>query len=597
MTGSPVQEIKSRLDIIEVLQEYITLKPAGTHNYRALCPFHNEKTPSFMVSKDKQIWHCFGCSEGGDIFAFVQKYEGMGFPEALRHLANKAGVKLVHQDPALISQKTRLLDLLNLAAQFYREYLLKKDTAKIAREYLQNRGVKDETAEQFKIGYSPDSWDETKKFLLQRGYNEKEIILAGLLVANESNKTSYDRFRGRLMFPIFDHNGAVVGFSARILKESKEEGAKYINSPQTIVYDKSQVVYGLNFAKQEIKKEDLMVVVEGQMDVVSSHQAGITNVVGCSGTALTQQQLQILKRYSNKLALSFDSDLAGENAAKRGIETALAMDMEVRVIVVPNAKDPDECIKNNPQDWKNVILNAKEFMQYYFDKTFSKLDLNKARDNSLAGEILLPMIKKIGNNIEQSFWLRKLADKINTPEPELREKLKKIGLPQSGIINISKTETKQIYPNKTKTREELLSEKLIAVILFQPPILEIANQHLIPEMLIGEFNQNLYKNLIIYYTEANSLDGGRGENFGEYLGKNNQMLLENYKVLELLAAKEFGLMNNDEIKKEALNFIDDLKTAYIVNKRRQLQKAMQEAEVSDDAGLIESLSKEFNRLI
>ncbi|MFH1188000.1 MAG: DNA primase, partial [bacterium] len=481
MTGSPVQEIKSRLDIIEVLQEYITLKPAGTHSYRALCPFHNEKTPSFMVSKDKQIWHCFGCSEGGDIFAFVQKYEGMSFPEALRHLANKAGVKLVHQDPALISQKTRLLDLLNLAAQFYREYLLKKDTAKIAREYLQNRGVKDETAEQFKIGYSPDSWDETKKFLLSKGYNEKEIFLAGLLVNNESNKTSYDRFRGRLMFPIFDHNGAVVGFSARILKESKDEGAKYINSPQTIVYDKSQIVYGLNFAKQEIKKQDLTVVVEGQMDVVSSHQAGITNVVASSGTALTQQQLQILKRYSNKLALSFDSDLAGENAAKRGIETALAMEMETRVIVVPHGKDPDECIKNSPQDWKSAISGAQEFMQYYFDKTFSKLDLEKVQDKKTAAKILLPIIKKISNLIEQTFWLKKLSAKLDVEESILRDTLKSVEIPKTNIPT-SSPQANMGAQRTAKTREELLSEKLIAVILLQPPILEIANQHLIPEM-------------------------------------------------------------------------------------------------------------------
>lgn len=596
MNISPVQEIKSRLDIVDILQEYITLKPAGTHNFKASCPFHNEKTPSFMVSKDKQIWHCFGCQKGGDIFSFVQEYEGMSFPEALRYLANRAGVKLVHQDPALVSQKTRLLDLLNLVAQFYQEYLLKKDSAKIAREYLQNRGVKDETVQQFKIGYSPDSWDATKNFLLEKGYNEKEIFSAGFLVNNESNRTSYDRFRGRLMFPIFDHNGAVVGFSGRTLKSSTEEKAKYINSPQTIVYDKSQVVYGLNFAKQEIKKEDLTVVVEGQMDVVSSHQAGIANVVASSGTALTQQQLQILKRYSNKLALSFDSDLAGENAAKRGIETALSMDMETKVIVLPYGKDPDECIKKNPQDWKAAILGAKEFMQYYFDSTFSKLDMEKVQDKKTAAKILLPVIKKITNLIEQTFWLKKLAAKLDVEESILRDTLNSVQVSRTNI-QTSPPQAGNIEQKKQKSREELLSEKLLAVISLQPPILEIASQHLEPEMLVGQSNENLYKSLIIYYTEANSLQSKEGESFGEYLEKNSKQLLENYKIFELLAAKEFGAMNNDEIRKEALNFIDDLKSSYIVNKRRQLQKAMQDAEEKGDTGLIESLVKEFNQLI
>lgn len=596
MTGPPTQEIKSRLDIVDILQEYITLKPAGTHNFKALCPFHNEKTPSFMVSRDKQIWHCFGCGKGGDIFSFVQEYEGMDFPETLRHLANRAGIKLIHQDPVLINQKTKLLDLLNLTAQFYQEYLLKKDSAKIAREYLQNRGVKDETAQQFQIGYAPESWDETKKFLLQKGYGEKEIFLAGLLVNNESKRTYYDRFRGRLMFPIFDHNGNAVGFSGRILKESKEQTAKYINSPQTMVYDKSQIVYGLNFAKQEIKKKDLTVVVEGQMDVVSSHQAGIANVVASSGTALTQQQLQILKRYSNKLALSFDSDIAGENAAKRGIETALLMEMETKIIIVPRGKDPDECIKNNPQDWENAILNARDFMQYYFDKTFSGFDLEKVQNKKRAAQILLAMIKKITNLIEQSFWLKKLGEKLDVEESILRDALKFAESKKTNIQTPS-PQTNSKAQKISRTREELLSEKLVAVILLQPAILEIANQHLSPEMFVEESNQNLYKNLIIYYTETDNLDNKWTENFGAYLEKNNKILLENYKILELLAVKEFSAMSSDEIKKEALNFIDNLKTSYILNKRRQLQKAMQEAESSSDAIVIETLSKEFNQLI
>jgi DNA primase len=542
------------------------------------------------------------CGKGGDIFTFVQEYDGMSFPEALRHLADRAGVKIVRQNPALVNQKTRLLDLLDLTAKFYQEYLVKKPQADIARKYLEQRGVTHEIIDQFKLGYSPDSWDETKKLLQQKNYNEKEIFLAGLLVKNESNNSLYDRFRGRLMFPIFDHNGAVVGFGGRTLKTDEEKGAKYINSPQTMVYDKSGVVYGLNFAKQEIKKADLTVVVEGYMDVIASHQAGVTNVVGSSGTALTEAQLKLLKRYSNKIALSFDADVAGENAAKRGIDTALLLGMEVRVITLPSGKDPDECIKNNPDDWKKAIESAEEFMEYYFNQTFSRLDTNKVQDKKQAAKILLPIIKKISDLVEQSFWLKKLAGKLDVEEAILRDTLKKVKLPRTNIQATSKPQEnqQQISPSLSKsekTKEERLSEKLLAVILTQPPLLETASDHLTPEMLAGEPNQNLYKSLIIYYTDANNLAQEGIKSFGEYLAQKHEQLVETYNVLELLAAKEFGEMNDDEIKKEGLNYIDNLKESYIINKRRELQKAMQEAEEKGDAEKIEELTKKFNQLI
>ena len=306
MLNSQVDEIKSKVDIVEIIQEYIQLKPAGA-NWKAPCPFHNEKTPSFMVSRDKQIFHCFGCGEGGDIFTFVQKIENIDFPEALKILAEKAGVKLKKIDPTLVSQKTKLMDICHLAAEFFHKALTSSKEGQISRDYIAKRKLSPQTLADFKIGYAPDSWDLLLNLLRKKGYKDNDIFLAGLVVKNDRGQL-YDRFRQRLMFPIFDQHGNIVGFTGRILDASKEnQGGKYVNTPQTLIYNKSLIAYGLDKAKSEIKKQDLVVVVEGNMDVIASHQAGIKNVIASSGTALTLEQLKILQRYSNNLALAFDA--------------------------------------------------------------------------------------------------------------------------------------------------------------------------------------------------------------------------------------------------------------------------------------------------
>lgn len=383
MLNSSVDEIKSRLDIVEIVQEYIpNLKQVGT-NWKALCPFHNEKTPSFMVSRDKQIWHCFGCSEGGDVFSFIQKIENIEFPEALKILAKKAGVVLKYEEPSLVNQKTKLLDILEAAAKFYHHILLNSAEAAPAREYLfKKRELKEETAEDFLLGFAPDSWDELLKFLLRKEFKEEDIFLAGLTIKKERGIGFYDRFRARIMFPIRDVHGHAVGFTGRLLPEAEKKenaGGKYVNTPQTLVYNKSQVIYGLDRAKQTIRKENLTILVEGNMDVVASHQAGVCNVVASSGTALTAEQVKLLKRYSNNLAISFDADLAGEAASKKGVGVAMEQEMTVKVIVLDPkiGKDPDEYIKKDRQKWIEATSGARLFMDYYFDYVLNKLDLNK----------------------------------------------------------------------------------------------------------------------------------------------------------------------------------------------------------------------------
>ena len=270
---NPSDEIKSKLDIVDVIREYIQLKAAGL-NFRANCPFHREKTPSFMVSPEKQIWHCFGCGKGGDVISFVMEIEGLSFIEALRMLAKKAGVVLKKSDPVLASKRNTLLDILELSAKYYHKVLTDSQAAETARQYLRDRALTDDTIEKWQIGYSPDTWDSLTNFLKSRGFGENEIFLSGLSVKKEKAPGFYDRFRGRIMFPINDINGNVVGFTARVRKEKEEEEkmGKYINTPATMIYDKSKILFGLDKAKMSIKAEDAVILVEGQMDAITAEQ-------------------------------------------------------------------------------------------------------------------------------------------------------------------------------------------------------------------------------------------------------------------------------------------------------------------------------------
>ncbi|HNX10887.1 MAG TPA: DNA primase, partial [bacterium] len=338
---NPLEEIKSKLDITEVLGEYINLRPAGS-NLRALCPFHHEKTPSFMVSPEKQIWHCFGCQKGGDIFGFVMEMEGLNFVEALKQLAHKAGVTLQKNDWEDSSKRNKLIDVLSAAKEFYQRQMLGNNNIK---NYLKGRGLDEKSVKEWQVGYSPNSFDDLINHLKKKGYSDEDIFLSGLSQKKEGAGRYFNRFRDRIMFPINDAAGLTVGFTARVnpqtVNPEMEKMGKYINTPQTAVYDKSRVLFGLDKARREIKDQDLAIVVEGQMDAITSQSRGFKNTVASSGTALTFGQVKLLKRYTNNLALAFDADAAGQIAADRGIVEALAQEMNVKIIIIPQGKDPD----------------------------------------------------------------------------------------------------------------------------------------------------------------------------------------------------------------------------------------------------------------
>jgi len=586
--SSQTEEIKARIDIVDLISEYIKVKQAGT-NWRALCPFHNEKTPSFMISKEKQIWHCFGCGEGGDIFSFVQKMEGVDFPEALKILANKAGVKLVTQDPKLISQKNRLLDISQLATNYWHKVLLESPAAQKARDYLDQRKVSQDIIKEFKIGYAVESWDNLIRVLKNRDFNDQEIFLAGLSVKKERGHDFYDRFRDRLIFPINDMHGNPIGFSGRTLKKDEKAG-KYINTPQTLIYNKSLVIFNLDKAKQEIKKKDFAILAEGQMDVIAAVQAGTQNIIASSGTALTLDQLSIIKRYTKNLAIAFDTDLAGESAAKRGIDLALSQDLNVKIIVLPEGKDPDECIKNNPDDWFKSIKDAKSIMEYYFDKTFSKLDLNKVEDKKEAAKILLPVISKIGNTIEQTHWLQKLASKLNVTEQILRESL-------VGGSNSVKTKQSNQELLVKKDRGLMLLEQIFAIVLKYPENLPYLVDNFLPDLIQEEKIKTLYKKLIIYYTEdiGNNIKDFDYQLFKFKLKEENIDALADQFVL--LAEKDFFDFDSESIKNELIKAVNFYKKSYYSSRLRDIEGQLKQSEDAKDNDRTNKLTEEFGEVL
>ena len=420
---SVIMEVKQRLDIVEFISEYVTLQKAG-RNYKGLCPFHTEKHPSFFVFPEQQSWHCFGaCGTGGDIFSFVMKKEGIDFGHALRLLAQRGGVTLSPLEApskAEDEKKERLFQINEAAAEFYHHLLLSTKAGEAARSYLARRKVTLGTIKEFRLGFSPNAWETIKNYLLGKGYTEKELIEAGLIIEKEEGG-SYDRFRNRLMYPICDVQGRVTGFGARVLDDSLP---KYINSAQTPIFDKSNSLYAIDKAKSAIRKKNLAIIMEGYMDVLTAHQHGWQNVVGSMGTSLTEKQVEGIKRLTNNITLALDADLAGEEATLRGKAILASSNAEANVILLPPGKDPDEVIGEDSALWQKLVEQALPILDFAFQSVISKVDINKARDKSLAVQKLLPSINEIKDPVQQSHYLKKLARELRIEESAIRAALR-----------------------------------------------------------------------------------------------------------------------------------------------------------------------------
>ena len=590
------EEIKSKLDIVEVIREYVQLKPVGV-NFTARCPFHRERTPSFVVSPERQIWRCFGCGKGGDVFSFVMEIEGLNFIEALRQLAPKAGVQLRSYNPQETSRRNRLLDAADLAAKYYHKVLLETPEAAGARQYLQQRGLKPETIAEWQIGYSRESWDDLFNFLKAKGFSEQEIFLAGLSVKKEQGVGYYNRFRGRIMFPINDAAGNPVGFSARVSpeREATERMGKYINSPQTQIYDKSKILFGLDKAKNFIREAETAMVVEGQMDALSSHQAGFKNAVASSGTALSGDQIKLLKRYADNVLFAFDVDTAGQIAAERGIEQALGQEMNIRVIQVPGGKDPDECIRNNPDDFRQAVEAAQSVIDYYFGRTFRGLDLNNIANKKQAAEKLLKVTSFIGSTIERDAWLRRLANALEVNEQVLREVLDKRRPRRPDRTGAVQPKDTAAQPNIS--HNQMLTESLLALALKFPEHFSYLINNISPEMLTEELQRAFYKKLVVYYNTIES-DSNlfNDDSLKSWLGNtiaNEEELIGLRGLLDmllLLADKDFYEMNASDARLEIGKIINQLKRKHLIKKMLAIERELVEAERRQDAGgIMESM--------
>ncbi len=544
--NSEIEQIKSRLNIVDVVGEYIKLEKAGI-NYRALCPFHNEKTPSFFVSPSRQMWHCFGgCNEGGDIFKFVMKIEGIEFIDALKLLAKKAGVQLKTSSKKyeeIKTQREKLLDICKKATIFFSTQLNKSKTGLEAKDYLMKRGLKEETIKEWKIGYAPSTWDSLCNYLIGLGYERKDIIDAGL-----ASEKFFDRFRSRIIFPICDFNGQPIGFTGRVFNSDDE--AKYLNTPNTLLYDKSQALYGLDKAKVEIRKNDSCVLVEGNVDCIMSHQSGVKNCLAVSGTALTPAHLGIIKRFSNNLILSFDMDLAGNNATKKGIDMALKNGFNVKVISMNSEKDPADIILSSGEDeWKKIIKEAKPINQFYFDLSFKDRDVKSVEDQKRIVSELLPIFKKIDNTIEQTYWIQKLAEKLSIREDDIRQEMKK--------VNLSKQEVEVQKEKAGKSRKELLEETILSMALIEPSIVETLTEE--------------QKKLFTFLEKENN---------------------DSYIIMKSELLKEEDIDINEEWRK----CVYEIEKIYKEEKRKKIMADIKEKEKEGSFEEVKKLLLEFNKL-
>jgi DNA primase len=560
--SSSVEQIKEKLSIEEVVGSYIKLERAG-NNFKARCPFHNEKTPSFFVSPDRGSYYCFGCGAKGDIFTFVQEFESLDFIGALKILADRAGIQLEQFTQKTDSKKDRLYSLLEDTTNFLVKNISNEE---IPLEYLKKRGFTDKTIKDWRIGYVRDEWRSIFDFLKSKGYSDDEALRAGI-VKTENNST-YDRFRGRIMFPIFDNAGRVIAFSGRILHDDGKS-AKYLNSPQTEVFDKSKTLYGYDRAKQSIRKFDFSILVEGQMDLLMSHQAGFTNTVASSGTALTIEHLKLLKRISNKIIMSFDSDNAGAKAAERGWALALSLGMEVKIAAIPKGFDPADLILKDKEQFKEVLKNSIHLIDFLLKRIIQENKDKKKIWNEIKDNVL-PYIYLLDSDTEKGRYVAQIADLIGTKEEyimadvnkvKLDEEFKKIGEEQNDyIIN------RDISDERLKKGS--VERSLASIMTKQDVSLQ--------EQIRAKIKDILSDN------DFNKFES-------EFLEKKEELMFE--------ADAYYGSLDQNKINKEIDYLILSLKEEYFKNEINKLLFELKKAEGDNNSDQIKAVSIRLNELM
>ncbi|HEX7542527.1 MAG TPA: DNA primase [Patescibacteria group bacterium] len=578
-----IEEIKRKIDIVEFIGNFITLKKAG-RNFKAVCPFHQEKSPSFVVSPERGIWHCFGaCGEGGDVIKFLMKWENITFIEALKELAKKTGVKLtlnkISFEDKIWQKKERYIGMNQLASEFFHYILNKTDFGKKASQYLKTRLLNQSIIDKFELGYSPSSWDSLKLFLKKKKYEEEEMSENGLLVRSEKG-SYYDRFRGRLMFPLKDSRNNVLGFSGRILDGSEKE-AKYINTPETPIYHKRESLFGINLAIEEIKKQKNVFIVEGELDMITPFQHGFSNFVAIKGTALTTEQLKLLKRYTDKITLMMDADVAGIESIKRGIDEAEKFDFEIRVVTIDFAKDPDEALKKDPDKFKKLITKSMPIYDFLIETAQKRYPEESAFAKKKIGEEVIPMVEKISNPIVRTFYIKKLAGILEVSENTVEN-----------LISQLKRKKKQLSLNKIKYNKpvedsrELTINKYVLSVVFQSgdpnKIYRNVFEVLKPEYFLHPSYEKICR---LFFEEIERNGKVDIDHFGKKLPDELRPIFDE---IFLFASADHNLTN------ESLDrLINEIKKYYF---KRELKKILSEEETEEKKKQLKKISENLKEV-
>ena len=575
-----VEEIKERVDIVNIIGERLELKKAGK-NFKALCPFHQEKTPSFMVSPELQIYKCFGCGETGDVFSFLEKYEGMSFFESLQYLAERLGIKLKRVSLTKSDKKIRLYELNALTARFYNYVLFEHKVGKIALSYLlEKRGLKLDTIKKFNLGFSPQNSLPLLNFLTKKkGFTREDLLESGTFYPKGS--TLVDRFAGRVIFPIYDHRDNVIAFGGRILPvDEGKDLAKYINSPETLVYKKSNVLYGLNFVKEYIKKEDFVVITEGELDMISSYQAGVRNVVAVKGSALTEDQSKLLLRFTENFVFAYDTDTAGIIAVKRGAVVAQKAGAILKAVVLGNYKDPDDAARANPEGFKKAVLEAVPIWDFLIDLSFRKNDPKTGEGKERISRELKPVLARIEDKIVQAHYVKLVSERLGVPMSAVFEELEKEEVRD------------KVLPNKIgavidrRSRKDVLEEKLLAFI-FQK-----STDLLLDDSIVSLFTNRVNKRLIEIFRTYYS----RHQDFSPHLFFKElpPELSQSFSSL-ILYELDTPISDSESADRIIRTLIKDLKTEVLKEDIKEIVSRMKEAEREKDKKLVDNLKLEFLR--
>lgn len=568
------EEIRSKLNIEDIVGEYVELKRAG-RNFKGLSPFTSERTPSFIVSPDKNIWHDFSSGKGGDIFSFVMAVEGLDFREAIELLARKAGVDLTKYDNAstrkIADKKKRLYEALDLAASFYQHTMIKNNSA---LEYIfKTRGLTKQTVTDFKIGYATDNKDDLVRFLTKKGFTPTEIKEAGL-----TNQYGGDLFRGRMMVSLMDSGGRVIGFTARILKDDPK-APKYINTPQTLLYDKSRHVFGLSQAKQSIRKYDYSVVVEGNMDVVSSHQAGVNTVVATAGTALTEQHLNALVRMSGNVKFAFDGDKAGLSATERAIPIAQKAGVELKIVELPDdAKDPDELIQKSVKLWQTAIKDAKPVVDWVIGQYQLRYDITTAAGKRDFTSAALKVIRQLADPVEIEHYQKVVAKVIDSSLETVQSKMSQTPLEKKPL--------KEVKASDDQPRDGAVYQDALLAMALLDPIVQASFLDVDTDLFVGEERQAL----------AEYITTNRGQPISE-LPLGLQKYDTYVKIVLLKAETQYADWTSHDRQLEAARLLRQLVTQ---NKKKIQTQMIEELRIAESEHRDEDALKirtEINKLI